>query len=92
MYWQPKASKHLVDGHYDVNNVRHDLGSILRFIEGTFGIPEGSLGFADERGNGDLQGFFNFQQVPRAFGVIAAPLNADFFINDKRAPLPPDND
>jgi len=75
-----------------VNNVRHDFGSILRFIEGAFRIPEGSLGFADERATGDLSGFFNFEQSPRQFQVINAPLNADFFIDDKRPPEPPDTD
>jgi phospholipase C len=75
-----------------VNNVGHDFGSILKFIEAAFGIPEGSLGFADERATGDLRGFFNFQQPPRKFQIIKAPLDADFFINDTRPPEPPDND
>ena len=75
-----------------VNNIRHDFGSILKFIEATFGIPQGSLGFADERATGDLSGFFNFEQTPREFQVIKAPLNADFFIKDTRPPEPPDND
>ena len=75
-----------------VNNIRHDFGSILKFIEATFGIPQGSLGFADERATGDLSGFFNFEQTPREFQVIKAPLNGDFFIKDTRPPEPPDND
>ena len=75
-----------------VNNVRHDFGSVLRFIEGAFGAQEGLLSFADERASGDLAGFFNFRQAPRRYEPIAAPLDADFFIADKRAPLPPDND
>jgi phospholipase C len=76
----------------DVNNVRHDFGSIQRFIEAAFCIPEGSLGFADERATGDLSGFFNFEQPARQFQVIQAPLDADFFINDTRPPEPPDTD
>jgi phospholipase C len=75
-----------------VNNVSHDFGSILRFIQATFDISEGSLGFADERANTNLYGFFNFQQAPRPYKVIAAPLNAAYFINDKRPPEPPDTD
>jgi phospholipase C len=75
-----------------VNNVRHDFGSILRFIEAAFDIPEGSLGFADQRANGDLTDFFDFRQPLRKFQSISAPLNADFFINDSTPPEPPDND
>jgi phospholipase C len=75
-----------------VNNSRHDFGSILKFIERVFKIKEGSLGFADERANGDLYGFFDFTKPPRQFETIAAPLDASFFINDKRPPEPPDND
>jgi phospholipase C len=75
-----------------VNNVRHDFGSIQRFIEAVYGIPEGSLGFADERATGDLGGFFNFDQTPRRFQMINAPLDANYFINDTRPPEPPDTD
>src|SRR6516225_5062883 len=75
-----------------VNNARLDFGSILKFIESVFNIKEGSLGFADERANGDLHGFFDFTTRPRQFKAIAAPLDANFFINDKRPPEPPDND
>ena len=32
-----------------INNGRHDFGSILRFVEHNFGIPEGALNFADAR-------------------------------------------
>jgi phospholipase C len=73
-----------------VNNVPHDFGSILKFIQGVFHIQEGSLGFADQRANGDLRSFFDFRLATRAFQVIDAPLNADFFINDTRPPEPPD--
>ena len=61
-------------------------------IQGVFNIREGSLGFADSRANGDLQGFFNFSMQPRPFQKIAAPVGASFFLNDKRPPEPPDND
>jgi phospholipase C len=75
------------------NNDRLDFGSILKFIESVFNIREGSLGFADERAQDDLRGFFDFtMRHQRKFKTIAAPLNANFFINDKRPPEPPDND
>ncbi|MBV9302912.1 MAG: hypothetical protein JOY62_04220 [Acidobacteriaceae bacterium] len=76
-----------------INNVSpHDFGSILRFIEGTFGIKEGSLGFADARASNDLEGFFNFKQTPRRFKKIAAEYDANYFLNDTSPPEPPDND
>ena len=75
-----------------VNNVRHDFGSILRFIEFTFDIPEGALSFADARASGDLQAFFNFQDPIRKFESIKSPLDANFFVKDTRPPEPPDND
>jgi phospholipase C len=75
-----------------VNDAQHDFGSILRFVEDVFNIRKGSLGFADERTDNDLHHFFDFTRTPRKFKTIAAPLDADFFINDKRPPEPPDND
>lgn len=78
-----------------VDNERNDFGSILRFIERNFadlGIREGQLGFADRRISTDLRAFFHLNLPPRTFVPIAAPKGADFFINDRRPPLPPDND
>jgi phospholipase C len=75
-----------------VSNVTHDFGSILNFIESVFNIREGSLGFADERANGDLREFFRFRRRIRRFRTFQAPLDANFFINDKRPPEPPDTD
>lgn len=78
--------------HY-INNVRpHDFGSILRFVQGVFGLGEGALGFADARATTDLRGFFRFDRRPREFHTIKAPLDANFFLNDTRIPAPPDND
>ncbi|HEY6331614.1 MAG TPA: alkaline phosphatase family protein, partial [Blastocatellia bacterium] len=75
-----------------INNEHHDFGSILRFIEFNFGIPEGALNFADARSQTDLTNFYDLTQPPRAFQTIAAPKNADFFLNDKRPQLDPDDD
>ena len=77
--------------HY-INNNPHDFGSILRFIEGNFGIKQGVLGFADQRAENDLAEFFDQSKAPRAFKTIAAPLSAAFFINDKRPVTDPDDD
>ena len=75
-----------------VDNKRMDFGTILRFMEHNYGIAEGALNFADERASTDLTEFFNLNQVPRVFQTIQAPLDANFFINDKRPATNPDND
>ena len=73
-----------------IDNARYDFGSILRFVEHNFGIPEGALNFADARATNDLTNFFKSSQRPRGFQHIVAPKDADFFLNDKRPPEPPD--
>lgn len=75
-----------------VNNERHDFGSILRFIEHNFGIPEGALNFADARATTDLASFFDLRHGPRSFQHIASPKGAAFFLNDKTPPTDPDDD
>jgi len=74
-----------------VDNDRHDFGSILRFVEHNFGIPEGGLNFADARATTDLTSFYDFQRSPRVFQHIAAPKDADYFLNDKSPLKPPDD-
>jgi phospholipase C len=72
--------------------VQHDFGSILRFVEGVFGlgrIPPGN--FADARAD-DLGDFFDFAAAGRRFAPIPAPLPRSYFPDDKRPPAPPDND
>jgi phospholipase C len=76
--------------HY-INNYRHDFGSILRFIEANFSVPEGELNFADARADNELQLFFDYSRAPRPFQTIGAPLTGSFFINDKRPATDPDD-
>jgi len=84
-----------------VDNQRYDFGSLLRFIEHNFanlGLREGELGFADSRTTTDFSAFFHLgnqgsaARSARRFTTVAAPVKADFFINDPRPPEPPDND
>ncbi len=77
--------------HY-VNNVRHDFGSIVRFIEENFGIAKGALSFADARASTDLSGFYNLSAPPRGFQPLVAARDASFFLNDTRVQLDPDDD
>jgi phospholipase C len=72
-----------------VSHVMYDFGSILKMVEQTFSLP--SLGYADSFAN-DLSDCFNFNQAPITFKQINAPLGAEHFINDKSAPLDPDDD
>jgi phospholipase C len=72
-----------------ISHVTHDFGSILKFVEQTFGLP--SLGYADAPAD-DLSDCFNFNQKPTQFKTISAPLKADYFLNDRRPPTDPDDD
>lgn len=72
-----------------ISHVTHDFGSILRFIETTFGLP--SLGYADAYAD-DLSDCFNYNQSPLQFQTIAAPLGAEYFRNDRRPPTDPDDE
>jgi phospholipase C len=75
-----------------ISNNRSDFGSLLRFTEQNFGIPEGALGFADARSTTDLTEFFNMSSTPRTFTTIPAPLGKEFFLHDKRPLEAPDDD
>jgi phospholipase C len=73
-----------------ISHTTHDFGSILKFIETTFGLP--SLGYADAAAADDLSDCFVLTQSPNTFHMIPAALNAEHFINDKTPPTDPDDD
>ena len=76
-----------------INNATHDFGSILRMIQGIFGISEGALGFADKRAGNDLHDFFT--GPARTYTHVPAVEPASFFLGidaQRGAPTPPDND
>jgi hypothetical protein len=72
-----------------ISDVTHDFGSILKFVEQTFNLP--SLGYADALTD-NLADCFDFSQTPIQFQTIAAPLTADYFLDDQRTPAGPDDD
>lgn len=72
-----------------ISHTQHDFGSILKFIESTFGLP--SLGYADSVAD-DFSDCFDFNQTPLPFQTIPSALDAQFFLNDETPPTPPDND
>jgi len=76
-----------------ISKVHHDFGSILKFIETTFGLPsiDPNGTYADSRAD-DLSDCFDFSQKPLTFQAVAAPLNADYFLNNKEPALDPDDD
>lgn len=76
-----------------ISHVTHDFGSILKFIETMFNLPtiDPAVGYADSRAD-DLSDCFDLNQTPLPFTPIAAPLNANYFLNDTSPPTPPDDD
>jgi phospholipase C len=72
-----------------ISHVNHDFGSILKFIEQVYRL--GSLGYADAPAD-NLADCFNFSQTPLQFQTVAAPLDAEHFLNDKTPPTDPDDD
>jgi phospholipase C len=76
-----------------VSHVVHDFGSILKFVETTLNLGEidPAVGYADSRSD-DLSDCFDFTQKPLTFTPIPAPQGADYFLNDKSPPTPPDDD
>ena len=48
-----------------VSNLRHEFGSIIRFMEGVFDFPEGALGFSDAHYTMIWGNFFNFKMTHR---------------------------
>ncbi|MGA9353462.1 MAG: alkaline phosphatase family protein [Terriglobales bacterium] len=77
-----------------VSHQYNDFGSILKFIEEMFSLPEinPAVGYADTYALGDLSDFFDFTQTPLTFTPIPAPEDEEYFINRKGKPRPPDND
>jgi phospholipase C len=76
-----------------IDNDNYDFGSILRTIEGVYGIPEGTLGVADARSATDLSNFFT--GAFRSYTPVPAAEPASFFLGkdaQKGPPTAPDND
>ncbi len=63
-----------------INNAPHDFGSILRMIQGVFGLPVGGLGFADARANTDLRNFFTLTTA-RSYTVVPSQKDASYFLS-----------
>src|ERR1700685_109036 len=80
-----------------ITHTFYDFGSILKFIEGTFGLstiaPGAATPYADTfTATGNLSDCFDFTQTPLTFQTIPAAMDAAHFLNDKTPPLDPDDD
>ena len=75
--------------HGYVSHTRHEFGSIIKFIEETYGLP--SLGQTDARAD-DLTDMFDFQQTPAPFVPIKAPLKPNYFMHEPIDWTPLDDD
>ena len=72
-----------------VSHAQHEFGSILKFVEETFGTA--SLGTTDV-GADDLADCFNFAKAPRAFVPIQAQPGLAYFIHEPPSDEPVDTD
>jgi phospholipase C len=72
-----------------VSHVRYEFGSILKFIEETFGLK--SLGTTDARAN-DLSDCFDFSGPPRPFERIGATYPPQYFARLPAGDDDPDDD
>jgi|HubBroStandDraft_2_1064218.scaffolds.fasta_scaffold00538_10 phospholipase C len=73
-----------------VSHQVNDFGSILKFIENTFGLQAVSAGYADALATNDLSDCFDFTQTPLTFQTV--PMDATKLVIDKNVPLDPDDD
>jgi phospholipase C len=77
-----------------VDHTTYEFGSILKFVENTFGLPTlGSVaeGYTDARATG-IGTALDFSQKPRTFTVIEAKYPASRFLHEKPSLRPPDDD
>jgi phospholipase C len=74
--------------HY-VSHRQHEFGSILKFVEKTFGLP--SLHTTDVRAD-DLSDCFDFSKPPTKFRPIPAPLPPSYFLKQPLSHKDPDDD
>jgi phospholipase C len=73
-----------------VSHVQYETASVLRFAEDTFGL--GQLSVADTRAESPAGDCFDFNQTPRKFVPIKAPLDAAFFLHQPLDPRIPDRE
>jgi phospholipase C len=76
-----------------VSHTVYEFGSILKFVEETFGLARlgsRSAGYTDRRAH-SIADSFDFKQQPRKFRKIPAPYPASFFLTRKPSLRAPDD-
>jgi phospholipase C len=79
------VSAYAKKGH--VTHVHYEHGSILRFVEDTFGL--GRLAASDKRATAPGTDVFDFNNPPRAFEVVPSEHGIEYFLHqppDRRIP------
>jgi phospholipase C len=76
-------------GKTAVSHRQYEFGSILKFIERTFGLS--TLGTTDVRAH-DLLDCFNFSQSPRRFQAIPSRYSKSFFLRQRPSYEPVDTE
>lgn len=74
--------------HY-VAHTQYEFGSILKFVEETFGVA--SLGTTDARAS-SLDDAFDFTQPARSFDSVPAPYSRSYILHRKPSHKPPDDE
>jgi phospholipase C len=72
-----------------VSHVQYETASILRFIEGVFGLP--SLSVSDRRATSAGVGCIDVGQQPRPFVPFATTTKPETFIHQRPSRVPPDD-
>lgn len=72
-----------------VSHVHYEHGSILKFAEDVFGLPQ--LSASDTRATSPASDCFDFNQKPRKFVKIGSPLDIQYFIHQAPDLRPPDD-
>jgi phospholipase C len=72
-----------------VSKTVYEYGSILRFVEDTFGLARLGTTDATSKSIGDV---FNFNQPPRTFTTIPSSYSRSYFLHQKPSGLPPDTE
>ena len=70
-----------------VSHTQYEFGSILKFVEDTFGL--GRLGTTDVRAN-SISDAFKFNRKPRSFVKIDAKYSKSYFLHQKPSNEPVD--
>jgi phospholipase C len=73
-----------------VTSTPYEFGSILRFIENTYGLKP--LAASDKRAKPFGTDVLNFKQKPRTFTAFSSPRMREFFLHQAPGNQPPDND